>query len=257
MTNNPNPGNIMKAFVKTICMILFACLLSVQSHAQQNDVFLKFILKELLSQQKLKKTNSIEFLKESTLSGTIRHIGKNETVNSVFGSDMACYIVGGTGKVKIGSNTFALSKGTMVFIPRNLPFLFFEVELPLDIFQLVSFENKSKGDTAALSFSPAQIETGRNAGQNAWNPFLKSKSMIYGLYMLPKKLNGDSALTHRWDEVNQITKGSGKFQVGERIMDVEPGDVIYVKKGNPHFFHTLQDDLYILILFEMRSIQKE
>jgi len=121
---------------------------------------------------------------------------------------------------------------------------------------LVSFENKSKGDSTALSFSPGQIETGRNGGQNAWNAFLRSKSMIYGLYMLPKKLNGDSALTHRWDEVNLITKGRGKFQVGERIMDVKPGDIIYVRKGNPHFFRTLLDDLDILILFEMRSVQK-
>jgi mannose-6-phosphate isomerase-like protein (cupin superfamily) len=247
----------MKVFVKTICMILLVCSLSAKGYAQQNDVFLKFSLKDLLSQQKSKKTNSVEFLKESTLSGTIRHIGKKETVNSVWGSDMACYVVNGTGKVKIGSNTFALTKGTIVFIPRNLSYSFFEVESPLDIFQLVSFENKSKGDTVAQSFSPTQIETGRNAGQNAWNAFLRSKSMIYGLYMLPKKLNGDSALTHRWDEVNLITKGSGKFQVGERIMDVEPGDIVYVRKGNPHFFHTLPDDLDILILFEMRSIQKD
>ena len=81
--------------------------------------------------------------------------------------------------------------------------------------------------------------------------------MIFGLYMLPEKLNGDSALTHRWDEVNLVTKGSGKFQVGQRIMDVNPGDIIYVKKGNAHFFHSLKQDLDILIFFEKRSVQKD
>jgi mannose-6-phosphate isomerase-like protein (cupin superfamily) len=64
-------------------------------------------------------------------------------------------------------------------------------------------------------------------------------------------------LVHLFDEVNLITRGSGKFSVGEQLMDVQVGDIIYVSKGNGHFFHHLDTDLDILIFFEKKSVYQK
>ncbi len=237
--------------------LLFGVLSPQRTSAQQANDYLRFSIKDLLLQQQQKHVKSITFLDENTLTGKLLHINKNESLNYRSDYDLVYYIINGKGKLKTGNRIIDLNKDTIVFVPRHSNHSFYEVETPLNIFELVSLENKSKGDTLSSGYTLKQIESARSPGENAWNPFIKRESMIFGLYMLPEKLNGDSALVHRWDEVNLVTKGSGKFQVGQRIMDVNPGDIIYVKKGNAHFFHSLKQDLDILIFFEKRSVQKD
>ena len=76
--------------------------------------------------------------------------------------------------------------------------------------------------------------------------------------MLPKEHRGDSIVyTHRFDEVNLITSGSGKLIVGKDNIPAKPGDIIYVQRGTGHSFNSLEQDMDVLIFFEMRSTAQQ
>jgi len=226
-------------------------------HGQQGERYYRFNLIDLFADQQLKETNSFTFLTENTLIGKVFCINKNDEKEDIYPADLVYWVINGTAKLKIGKTVISLDKGSIAFVPRNMPHSFYDITVSLQIFALISLENKSKQDTLSMSFTMEQIEKERIKDQNVWNPFLKRPSMTFGLYMLPKSVNGDSLLIHRWDEVNLITNGNGKFQVNDQIMDVKPGDIIYVQKGNGHFFHSIQQDLDILIFFEKRSVQEQ
>lgn len=242
----------MKITVKSFSLMVFS-LLAMTSQAQQTNNYLKFNNKDLIAHQKHKAETT--FLSENTITGRLLYIGKGQKRNEVLEYDKVYYIIDGKCKLKAGNLDVPISQGSIVFVPRESLDSFYDVEVPLHAIELASLENKSVKDTLSLSFSLDEIARTRKPNDDVWNDFLKRKSMIFGLYMLPKPVNGDQALTHKWDEVNLVTNGSGKFQVGDQVMDVKAGDIIYVKKGNPHFFHSLQQDLDILIFFEMRSLQ--
>jgi len=250
-------GRLMniKAASKLILLILLGLMFPIKTKAQQTDAYLKFNIKDLLAQQKHK--SEANFLSTNTITGKLLYISKGEKRSEVFEYDKVYYILDGKGKFKSANLNIALNPGSIIFIPRGSPHSFYDVEVPLHAFELISHENKSLKDTLSADFALNQVEKARQPNDDVWNEFLKRKSMIFGLYMLPKPLNGDNALTHKWDEVNFVTKGSGKFQVGEKVMDVNAGDIIFVKKGNAHFFHSLNDDLDILIFFEMKSLEKQ
>lgn len=249
----------MSTFLKSICVVLLL-LFAAKIQAQQTSVYIKTTINDLLAQQKHTGKKDITFLSENTLTGKLLTINQNENLNNVFRYDMVYYVIDGAGKLKTGNAVTPLKTGSIVFVPRNSPYSFYDVEAPLHIYALLSLGSMGdhgKNNNITQSFTLPQIETQRSSGNNVWNSFLKRNSMIFGLYMLPKPLHGDSALTHKWDEINLITKGTGKFQVGKKLMDVKPGDIIYVKKGNPHYFHFLKQDLDILIFFEMKSMEGE
>jgi mannose-6-phosphate isomerase-like protein (cupin superfamily) len=78
-----------------------------------------------------------------------------------------------------------------------------------------------------------------------------------GLLHAAKQLGGDSTVyTHRIDEVNLVTSGSGKLIVGKDNIPAKRGDIIYVQRGTGHSFNSLAQDMDILIFFEMRSLQQ-
>ena len=123
--------------------------------------------------------------------------------------------------------------------------------------EFTSLEDKSKGDTNSLVFSLDQLRASRMPDKNVFNTFFEHKSMLLGLYMLPERLKGDSAVyVHRFDEVNLITNGTGKLLVGKKNLTVKPGDIIYVRRGSGHSFNSLKQDLDVLIFFEKELIQK-
>ena len=116
----------------------------------------------------------------------------------------------------------------------------------------------SKPDTTAkvADYSYTEIASTASDSEDVWNSFLKRKTMVLGLYMLPQKIGGDSSLVHKIDEINIVTEGSGKFSIDDIDMNVQKGDIIFVRKGKHHFFHALNGNMKILILFETKSIQK-
>ena len=73
-------------------------------------------------------------------------------------------------------------------------------------------------------------------------------SLSAGLYTLPAG-GVDPQRPHGEDEVYYVASGRGRILVGTDDRAVGPGTVVYVPAGVEHRFHTIAEDLSILVFF--------
>ena len=78
--------------------------------------------------------------------------------------------------------------------------------------------------------------------------FMRYPSLSLGLYALPAG-GTDPQHPHTEDEVYYIISGQGMIQVGAENRPVEPGTTVFVAAGVEHRFHTITEDLKILVFF--------
>ena len=78
--------------------------------------------------------------------------------------------------------------------------------------------------------------------------FLRQPSISAGLYVLAAG-SEDPQQPHSEDEVYYVVRGRAAIRVAEEDRPVGPGSVIYVAAGVPHRFHTIEQDLEILVIF--------
>ena len=78
--------------------------------------------------------------------------------------------------------------------------------------------------------------------------FLHVPDLSVGVYQL---LVGDTDIQspHTEDEVYYVVEGRAKIQVADEERDVRAGSVIYMAKNVPHRFHSIEEDLIVLVFF--------
>ena len=101
-------------------------------------------------------------------------------------------------------------------------------------------------DAAAFS-----METLRGSQVRAGRPyveFLRVPALSAGLYVLPAG-GVDGQSPHGEDEVYIVMDGAARFTAGDDDRAVGPGDVLYVRRGVEHRFHSIEEDLRVLVVF--------
>ena len=88
----------------------------------------------------------------------------------------------------------------------------------------------------------------RERSNRAYLEFLRVPSMSAGLYVLPAG-GVDPQKPHAEDEVYYVIRGRSKVRVGDEDRDVEAGSIILVPAQVEHRFHTILEDLTLLVLF--------
>ena len=88
----------------------------------------------------------------------------------------------------------------------------------------------------------------RGRTQRAYLEFLRVPSLSAGLYVLPAG-GIDPQQPHTEDEVYYIASGRGAIQVAGESRDVVAGSVVFVKAGDEHRFHSIAEELVILVFF--------
>ena len=78
--------------------------------------------------------------------------------------------------------------------------------------------------------------------------FLRTPSMRVGLYVLAAG-SDDPQQPHAEDEVYHVVRGRATIRVADEDRPVGPGSVIYVAAEVPHRFHTIEEELEILVVF--------
>jgi mannose-6-phosphate isomerase-like protein (cupin superfamily) len=78
--------------------------------------------------------------------------------------------------------------------------------------------------------------------------FLRVPSMSIGLYCLPAGAE-DPQQPHTEDEVYYVASGRGQIRVAEEDRAVQAGSVVFVGEGVKHYFHSITEDLTILVFF--------
>ena len=168
--------------------------------------------------------------------------------------DEVYYIVEGKAVLTAGEYEIPVSAGSIVYVKADISHKFHSIEEDLKV--LVVFPTHTPNTALAPvqeTYSLSTLERNRRTNENVWHPFLNVPTMQMGLYMLPKALGGDDTLTHTFDEVNIVTKGTATFKIGDEEIELKPGSIVYVKDGNGHSFHSLSEDFDVLIVFEKRN----
>jgi quercetin dioxygenase-like cupin family protein len=78
--------------------------------------------------------------------------------------------------------------------------------------------------------------------------FLRAPALSMGLYIL-KANSADPQQPHSEDEVYYIVSGKGMIYVGGEDHVAQAGSVIYVAANIEHRFHSIVEDLTILVFF--------
>src|SRR3954447_2679668 len=98
------------------------------------------------------------------------------------------------------------------------------------------------------AFELTQLLDQRSRTQRAYLEFLRVPSLRAGVYVLPAG-GVDQQQPHSEHEVYYIASGLGAIQVAGESLDVAPGSVVFVKAGDEHRFHSIAEELLILVFF--------
>lgn len=98
------------------------------------------------------------------------------------------------------------------------------------------------------AFELADLESARAAQGKPWHEFLRESLLSCGLYVL-KAGEEDMQQPHTEDEVYYVISGKGRFKAGNVDIVAEAGAIIYVEAHLEHRFHSITEDLTILVFF--------
>jgi mannose-6-phosphate isomerase-like protein (cupin superfamily) len=84
--------------------------------------------------------------------------------------------------------------------------------------------------------------------QVAWQEFLRSPALSMGIYRLPVG-SIDPQKPHSEDEVYLVHSGHGVIRVGSEDRSVQPGTLVYVRALVEHRFHSISEELTVLVFF--------
>jgi mannose-6-phosphate isomerase-like protein (cupin superfamily) len=98
------------------------------------------------------------------------------------------------------------------------------------------------------AFEVDGLEASRSAAGALYHEFLRRDSMSAGLYVLRTR-EDDPQTPHGQDELYYVISGRGRFRVGGHDRPVGPGTILFVEAGVEHRFHTITQDISVLVVF--------
>lgn len=78
--------------------------------------------------------------------------------------------------------------------------------------------------------------------------FLRVPTLSVSIYRLPAGCK-DMQAPHLEDEVYYVIEGKARLQVEDKIHDISPGSVLYVRATTAHSFFDIEEDLVVLAFF--------
>ncbi len=97
-------------------------------------------------------------------------------------------------------------------------------------------------------FETAEILERRRESGELYLEFLTVAAMSAGVYALDAG-STDPQAPHTEDEVYYVLGGRGHIRIGNDDLEVKRGSVIFVAAGQPHKFHSITEDLRLLVVF--------
>jgi len=98
------------------------------------------------------------------------------------------------------------------------------------------------------AYELAQLISQRESASKLYLEFLKVPDLSMGLYVLPAG-GTDPQSPHTEDEIYYVVSGRAKILVAEENRDVQAGSIVYVAKNVAHHFHSIEEELTVLVFF--------
>jgi mannose-6-phosphate isomerase-like protein (cupin superfamily) len=97
-------------------------------------------------------------------------------------------------------------------------------------------------------FEVEGLEATRSAAGELYHEFLRADSMSAGLYVLRAR-EDDPQTPHNQDELYYVVSGRARFRTAAGDRPVGPGSILFVEAGAEHRFHSITQDLSVLVVF--------
>ena len=98
------------------------------------------------------------------------------------------------------------------------------------------------------AFELTQLISQREATNKLYFEFLQVPDLSMGLYVLPAG-GTDPQSPHTEDEVYYVVSGRAKIKVANEDRDVQAGSIVYVAKNVEHRFHSIEEELKVIVFF--------
>ena len=96
----------------------------------------------------------------------------------------------------------------------------------------------------------------RKEEKRSYLQFLKVPTLSTGIYFLSKDaVDGQSP--HDQDEVYYVLSGRATLEVEGHDLAAKPGSVLFVKAHAKHRFHSIKEDLTVLVFFSTAEVDGE
>lgn len=92
------------------------------------------------------------------------------------------------------------------------------------------------------------LNAAQEQGGKLYHEFLRVPTMSAGLYHLAAGA-ADPQEPHSEDEMYYVVQGRALLQVGEKETPVEPGSLVFVAANVAHRFHSISENLTVLVFF--------
>ena len=97
-------------------------------------------------------------------------------------------------------------------------------------------------------YDVSAIEARARAAPGGYVEFLRVPMMTAGIYALPEG-GTDGQSPHTEDEIYYVLGGRARFRVAGRDRSVGPGVLLFVRAGDEHRFHDIEEALSLLVVF--------
>ena len=98
------------------------------------------------------------------------------------------------------------------------------------------------------AYELSQLISQRTSTNKLYLEFLKVPDLSMGLYVLPAG-GTDPQSPHTEDEVYYVVSGRAQIKVADEDRAVQAGSIVYVAKNVEHRFHTIEQDLTVIVFF--------
>ena len=109
--------------------------------------------------------------------------------------------------------------------------------------------SSAKGTLVAVDvFHVDELVTRLDASRHDFADFFRAGTLSLTIACWPAG-SIDEQEPHAEDEVYYVVRGRAKLRVGADDGDVSPGTLAYVAAGVEHRFHSIEDDLQVLVFW--------
>jgi mannose-6-phosphate isomerase-like protein (cupin superfamily) len=98
------------------------------------------------------------------------------------------------------------------------------------------------------AFTLTKLLAAREQSGELYHEFLHVPTMSAGLYQLAAG-SSDPQEPHTEDELYYVVQGRAQIQVGKEDATVEAGSLVFVAANVEHRFHTISEDITVLVFF--------
>jgi len=88
----------------------------------------------------------------------------------------------------------------------------------------------------------------RDSEGHGYIDFFASEELSVGLAVWPRE-TADRQKPHAEDEVYYVISGYGSIRVADEDRPVKPGSLVFVAAGIEHRFHSIEEDLRVLVFW--------